>query len=99
MLTIESVPRRFTIGVGLICSRLKLLKLGSVEVRRLWAHLLLLYKLSFVHVESPEVDSLKLNARTRLKSMRRHSHQLVEHICVQQVALSNIGMNCHISLP
>ena len=58
--------------------RLKLLKLESLEIRRLRSDLILVYKILFGHVYCSVVNYFKLKTGERLKSLRRHSYQLVE---------------------
>ena len=88
ILTIESVQRRFTKrlpGVSNMSyhARLNLLKLESLEIRRLWSDLILAYKLLFGLVHSSVVKSFKLKTGERTMNLRRHSYQLVEpaHKC------------------
>jgi hypothetical protein len=83
ILSIESVQRRFTKrlpGLSNISyhARLKLLKLESLEIRRLRSDLILVYKILFGHVHCSVVNYFKLKTGERLKSLRRHSYQLVE---------------------
>ena len=82
ILTIESVQRRFTkrlAGMSNLSyhARLKLLKLESLELRRLRADLLLVYKILFGHVNLSVDAFFKVNTNEKLNSLRRHSYQLV----------------------
>ena len=83
ILSIEAVQRRFTKRLPGLSNisyhvRLKLLKLESLEIRRLRSDLILVYKILFGHVYCSVVNYFKLKTGERLKSLRRHSYQLVE---------------------